>query len=141
MLIELKRSRQKTVINEEPSDKFMRELKDEVEMLCQALMNNYDNRKASERRKGLPGERSFTMVRGSRISKTQKLKSGFRIILGNSHMPSLNNPGETKKERECMNLTDSLVPRRESRKPHSPREPTDKIEMTMSPSMGSEVMN
>ncbi|RIB23929.1 hypothetical protein C2G38_1958650 [Gigaspora rosea] len=47
-----------------------------------------------------PSQDSTTMVNGQRISKAKKLKSGFRIILGDFHVFRFNNPEEVRRERE-----------------------------------------
>ncbi|KAI9282222.1 hypothetical protein BY458DRAFT_169048 [Sporodiniella umbellata] len=77
-----------------------------------------------------------TMVNGQTITEPKKLRSGYRIILGDCHVFRFNNPGETKKERESMILSDSTLTRSESRGPPSP---TYDSEMALSPSLGSEV--
>lgn len=41
-----------------------------------------------------------TMVNGMRISEPKRLKSGYRIILGDHHVFRFNNPGEALKERD-----------------------------------------
>ncbi|KAG0760131.1 hypothetical protein G6F57_008676 [Rhizopus arrhizus] len=87
-----------------------------------------------------PREGCTTMVNGLRISEPKKLKSGYRIILGDYHVFRFNNPGEAKKERESMILTESIV-RPESRGPPSPVSPSEEREMTMSPPLASEVMD
>ncbi|PKC00927.1 kinesin-domain-containing protein [Rhizophagus irregularis] len=46
-----------------------------------------------------PHEDSTTMVNGMRINKPKKLKSGFRIILGDFHVFRFNNPEEVRRER------------------------------------------
>ncbi|CAB5354698.1 unnamed protein product [Rhizophagus irregularis] len=46
-----------------------------------------------------PHENSTTMVNGMRINKPKKLKSGFRIILGDFHVFRFNNPEEVRRER------------------------------------------
>lgn len=43
-----------------------------------------------------------TMVNGMRISEPKRLKSGYRIILGDNHVFRFNNPGEALKEREVI---------------------------------------
>ncbi|KAG0935318.1 hypothetical protein G6F57_008590 [Rhizopus arrhizus] len=66
-----------------------------------------------------PREGCTTMVNGLRVSEPKKLKSGYRIILGDYHVFRFNNPGEAKKERESMILTESIT-RPESRGSPSP---------------------
>ncbi|KAI8992598.1 hypothetical protein BDB01DRAFT_832888 [Pilobolus umbonatus] len=43
-----------------------------------------------------------TMVNGRRISEPRKLKSGYRIILGDHHVFRFNNPAEALKERDSL---------------------------------------
>ncbi|KAG9294943.1 hypothetical protein G9A89_017737 [Geosiphon pyriformis] len=52
-----------------------------------------------------PGSCSTTMVNGIRISKSRKLKSGFRIILGDYHVFRFNHPDEVRKERAKSKLS------------------------------------
>ncbi|KAI9252088.1 hypothetical protein BY458DRAFT_523288 [Sporodiniella umbellata] len=54
-----------------------------------------------------PREGCTTMVNGLRISEPKKLKSGYRIILGDAHVFRFNNPGEARKERDHMILSES----------------------------------
>ncbi|KAI7896700.1 uncharacterized protein EV154DRAFT_411348 [Mucor mucedo] len=53
-----------------------------------------------------------TMVNGMRISEPKRLKSGYRIILGDHHVFRFNNPGEALKERDNtqQDLVDSSPP-------------------------------
>lgn len=44
-----------------------------------------------------------TMVNGMRVSEPRRLKSGYRIIIGDHHVFRFNNPGEALKERELLN--------------------------------------
>ena len=46
-----------------------------------------------------PYQDSITMVNGMCISKPKKLKSDFRIILGDFHVFRFNNPEEVRRER------------------------------------------
>ncbi|CAG8486485.1 10351_t:CDS:10 [Racocetra persica] len=50
-----------------------------------------------------PSPETTTMVNGHRINKPKKLKSGFRIILGDFHVFRFNNPEEVRRERERNN--------------------------------------
>ncbi|CAG8838101.1 12420_t:CDS:1, partial [Racocetra persica] len=63
-----------------------------------------DNHCHFENEKGVvtlhPSSESTTMVNGQRIAKPKKLKSGFRIILGDFHVFRFNNPEEVRRERE-----------------------------------------
>ncbi|KAI8362717.1 hypothetical protein EDC96DRAFT_553728 [Choanephora cucurbitarum] len=43
-----------------------------------------------------------TMVNGRRITEPKRLKSGYRIILGDYHVFRFNNPSEAKKERDII---------------------------------------
>ncbi|KAG0242182.1 kinesin-like protein Klp8 [Mortierella sp. GBA43] len=47
-----------------------------------------------------PGKSSMTMVNGLRISKPKRLRSGFRVILGDYHVFRFNHPEEVRKERD-----------------------------------------
>ncbi|KAF9911779.1 kinesin-like protein Klp8, partial [Lobosporangium transversale] len=47
-----------------------------------------------------PGTSSMTMVNGLRISKPKRLRSGFRVILGDHHVFRFNHPEEVRKERD-----------------------------------------
>ncbi|GAA5816305.1 hypothetical protein MFLAVUS_009831 [Mucor flavus] len=47
-----------------------------------------------------PHAECTTMVNGMRISEPKRLKSGYRIILGDHHVFRFNNPGEALKERD-----------------------------------------
>ncbi|CAG8552603.1 7639_t:CDS:10 [Ambispora leptoticha] len=56
-----------------------------------------------------PSPNSTTMVNGIRINKTRRLKSGFRIILGDFHVFRFNHPDEVRKERaKSKNLSISI---------------------------------
>ncbi|CAG8479515.1 23380_t:CDS:2 [Gigaspora margarita] len=61
-----------------------------------------DNHCHFENEKGVvtlhPSQESTTMVNGQRISKPKKLRSGFRIILGDFHVFRFNNPEEQRSE-------------------------------------------
>ncbi|KAF9344944.1 kinesin-like protein Klp8, partial [Mortierella sp. AD094] len=52
-----------------------------------------------------PGNSSMTMVNGLRISKPKRLRSGFRVILGDYHVFRFNHPEEVRKERDQQQLT------------------------------------
>ncbi|KAF8944373.1 kinesin-like protein Klp8 [Haplosporangium gracile] len=47
-----------------------------------------------------PGKSSMTMVNGLRISKPKRLRSGFRVILGDYHVFRFNHPEEVRRERD-----------------------------------------
>ncbi|KAF9107094.1 kinesin-like protein Klp8 [Mortierella sp. AM989] len=47
-----------------------------------------------------PGSSSKTMVNGQRINKPKRLRSGFRVILGDYHVFRFNHPEEVRKERD-----------------------------------------
>ncbi|KAF9419313.1 kinesin-like protein Klp8 [Podila epigama] len=49
-----------------------------------------------------PGKSSVTMVNGLRISKPKRLRSGFRIILGDYHIFRFNHPEEVRRERDLQ---------------------------------------
>ncbi|KAG0227035.1 kinesin-like protein Klp8 [Actinomortierella wolfii] len=49
-----------------------------------------------------PGKNTMTMVNGLRISKPKRLRSGFRVILGNYHVFRFNHPEEVRRERESI---------------------------------------
>ncbi|KAF9438739.1 kinesin-like protein Klp8 [Entomortierella beljakovae] len=49
-----------------------------------------------------PGKSSMTMVNGLRISKPKKLRSGFRVILGDYHVFRFNHPEEVRRERDSQ---------------------------------------
>ncbi|KAF9116983.1 kinesin-like protein Klp8 [Mortierella sp. AM989] len=49
-----------------------------------------------------PGKSSVTMVNGLRIFKPKKLRSGFRIILGDNHIFRFNHPEEVRRERDSQ---------------------------------------
>ncbi|CAG8501729.1 21252_t:CDS:10 [Gigaspora margarita] len=63
-----------------------------------------DNHCHFENEKGVvtlhPSQESTTMVNGQRINKARKLRSGYRIILGDFHVFRFNNPEEVRRERE-----------------------------------------
>ncbi|KAG0010303.1 kinesin-like protein Klp8, partial [Entomortierella chlamydospora] len=52
-----------------------------------------------------PGNSSMTMVNGLRISKPKRLRSGFRVILGDYHVFRFNHPEEVRKERDQQQQT------------------------------------
>ncbi|KAF8934782.1 hypothetical protein EDD21DRAFT_213248 [Dissophora ornata] len=49
-----------------------------------------------------PGSSSMTMVNGLRIDKPKRLRSGFRVILGDYHVFRFNHPEEVRKERDLQ---------------------------------------
>ncbi|KAI7901224.1 uncharacterized protein BX663DRAFT_553457 [Cokeromyces recurvatus] len=49
-----------------------------------------------------PRANCIVMVNGRRIAEPKRLKSGYRIILGDHHVFRFNNPGEALKERETV---------------------------------------
>ncbi|KAG9321581.1 hypothetical protein KVV02_001267 [Mortierella alpina] len=49
-----------------------------------------------------PGKSSVTMVNGLRISKPKRLRSGFRVILGDYHVFRFNHPEEVRRERDLQ---------------------------------------
>ncbi|GBC06139.1 hypothetical protein RclHR1_06640017 [Rhizophagus clarus] len=58
-----------------------------------------------------PHEDSTTMVNGMRINKAKKLRSGYRIILGDFHVFRFNNPEEVRRERaKSKQLSISIGP-------------------------------
>jgi kinesin family protein 1 len=82
-----------------------------------------------------------TMVNGMRISEPKRLKSGYRIILGDHHVFRFNNPGEALKEREIIQQQQQD----ETVRADSPSGPPSPISSEnnglLSPTMGSEVMD
>ncbi|RHZ59964.1 hypothetical protein Glove_360g45 [Diversispora epigaea] len=74
-----------------------------------------------------PALNSTTMVNGMRISKSKRLKSGYRIILGDFHVFRFNNPEEVRRERaksrqfsELRINTNSPTPTGDDKAPDSP---------------------
>ncbi|KAF0534303.1 kinesin-domain-containing protein [Gigaspora margarita] len=65
-----------------------------------------DNHCHFENEKGVvtlhPSQESITLVNGVRINKPKKMRSGFRIILGNFHVFRFNNPKEVRRERDLI---------------------------------------
>ncbi|KAI8081649.1 uncharacterized protein BX664DRAFT_197879 [Halteromyces radiatus] len=51
-----------------------------------------------------PGNDSLTMVNGRRLESPQRLKSGYRIILGDYHIFRFNHPEEVRRERDLQKL-------------------------------------
>ncbi|KAG0202571.1 kinesin-like protein Klp8 [Mortierella sp. GBA30] len=49
-----------------------------------------------------PGKSSMTMVNGLRITKPKRLRSGFRVILGDYHVFRFNHPEEVRRERDLQ---------------------------------------
>lgn len=84
-----------------------------------------------------------TMVNGMRISEPKRLKSGYRIILGDHHVFRFNNPGEAMKERDSIlqQQQDPVDTRADS--PFSPPSPisSDKDGFIPPALGGSEVMD
>ncbi|KAI1308454.1 kinesin-like protein Klp8 [Mortierella claussenii] len=56
-----------------------------------------------------PGSSSMTMVNGLRISKPKRLRSGFRVILGDYHVFRFNHPEEVRKERDQQQQQQAAV--------------------------------
>ncbi|KAF9408806.1 kinesin-like protein Klp8 [Podila epigama] len=54
-----------------------------------------------------PGKSSMTMVNGLRISKPKRLRSGFRVILGDYHVFRFNHPEEVRRERDLQQQSQS----------------------------------
>ncbi|KAF9948553.1 kinesin-like protein Klp8, partial [Mortierella alpina] len=54
-----------------------------------------------------PGKSSMTMVNGLRISKPKRLRSGFRVILGDYHVFRFNHPEEVRRERDLQQQSTS----------------------------------
>jgi len=84
-----------------------------------------------------PNEKSMTMVNGMRISEPRRLRSGYRIILGDYHVFRFNHPEEVRRERD---LQKTAVTRRsvtpsdfDDERPDSPT--------NMSENAGSEVVD
>ncbi|CAG8567553.1 10363_t:CDS:2 [Gigaspora margarita] len=77
-----------------------------------------DNHCYFENEKGVvtlhPSQESITIVNGMRISKPRKLRSGFRIILGDFHVFRFNNPEEVRREREknkpSLHINPNIMP-------------------------------
>jgi kinesin family protein 1 len=86
-----------------------------------------------------------TMVNGMRISEPKRLKSGYRIILGDNHVFRFNNPGEAMKEREIIQQQQQQQDLNETMRADSPCGPPSPISSEnnglLSPTMGSEVMD
>ncbi|KAF8960295.1 kinesin-like protein Klp8 [Entomortierella lignicola] len=57
-----------------------------------------------------PGKSSITMVNGLRIHKPKKLRSGFRIILGDYHVFRFNHPEEARRERDSQLIQSTPSP-------------------------------
>ncbi|KAF9162990.1 kinesin-like protein Klp8 [Actinomortierella ambigua] len=56
-----------------------------------------------------PGRNTMTMVNGLRISKPKRLRSGFRVILGDYHVFRFNHPEEVRRERESIQQSTPLM--------------------------------
>lgn len=57
-----------------------------------------------------PGKSSMTMVNGLRISKPKRLRSGFRVILGDYHVFRFNHPEEVRRERDLQQQQQTGTP-------------------------------
>ncbi|KAJ2959256.1 hypothetical protein NQZ79_g5221 [Umbelopsis isabellina] len=68
--------------------------------------NIFDNHCQFENINGIvtlhPNEKSMTMVNGMRISDPRRLRSGYRIILGDYHVFRFNHPEEVRRERDLQ---------------------------------------
>ncbi|KAI8364639.1 uncharacterized protein BYT42DRAFT_505980 [Radiomyces spectabilis] len=86
-----------------------------------------------------PGQDSLTMVNGIRISEPRRLKSGFRIIMGDHHIFRFNHPEEVRRERDLQKVAvertmgNASPSFDEDERPDSPTENTSLL--------GSEVMD
>ncbi|KAI8371561.1 uncharacterized protein BYT42DRAFT_616646 [Radiomyces spectabilis] len=69
-----------------------------------------------------PKKDSVTMVNGLRISEPKRLKSGYRVILGDYHIFRFNHPEEARKERDLLQRMSSPtgMERSASQRPDSP---------------------
>ncbi|KAI9287583.1 hypothetical protein BC943DRAFT_345926 [Umbelopsis sp. AD052] len=105
--------------------------------------NIFDNHCHFENVNGIvtlhPNEQSMTMVNGMRISEPRRLRSGYRIILGDYHVFRFNHPEEVRRERD---LQKTAVTRRsgtpsdfDDERPESP------TSMSENASIGSEVVD
>ncbi|KAG0055319.1 kinesin-like protein Klp8 [Gryganskiella cystojenkinii] len=77
-----------------------------------------------------PGKSSMTMVNGLRISKPKKLRSGFRVILGDYHVFRFNHPEEVRRERDLQQQQQQGTPASSM-----VSSPTQKVPTTLSNSM------
>ncbi|CAG8676050.1 10244_t:CDS:1, partial [Paraglomus occultum] len=81
-----------------------------------------------------PTNGSLTMVNGIRINKPKKLRSGFRVILGDFHIFRFNNPDEVRRERAKTKLSISLpynsedIPRADIPRADTPRADTPRAD-------------
>ncbi|KAK9762739.1 hypothetical protein K7432_011241 [Basidiobolus ranarum] len=59
-----------------------------------------------------PGDGSTTMVNGQRVNSPKRLRSGFRVILGDNHVFRFNHPEEVRRERDMHKsaLSNSAFP-------------------------------
>ncbi|KAG0206407.1 kinesin-like protein Klp8 [Mortierella sp. GBA30] len=57
-----------------------------------------------------PGKSSMTMVNGLRINKPKRLRSGFRVILGDYHVFRFNHPEEVRRERDLQQQQNAPPP-------------------------------
>ncbi|KAK9767804.1 hypothetical protein K7432_002085 [Basidiobolus ranarum] len=80
-------------------------------------------------------EGSVTMVNGRRVTKPKRLKSGFRIILGDNHVFRFNNPEEVRRERDLQKSALNNVTFPEDEDSDRPESPTSSI------SLASEVID
>ncbi|ORY02908.1 kinesin-domain-containing protein [Basidiobolus meristosporus CBS 931.73] len=85
-------------------------------------------------------ENSMTMVNGRRCIEPKRLRSGFRVILGDNHVFRFNNPEEVRRERDMQKsaLSNSVFPEASSPTPDEherPESPTSTV------SLASEVVD
>ncbi|KAI9317238.1 hypothetical protein BX666DRAFT_1857633 [Dichotomocladium elegans] len=86
-----------------------------------------------------PHAESVTMVNGSRISEARRLRSGYRIILGDYHIFRFNHPEEVRRERTLQKtavenaMSSNPSPMDDDERPDSPTESSSMI--------GSEVID
>ncbi|ORZ21973.1 hypothetical protein BCR42DRAFT_160311, partial [Absidia repens] len=86
-----------------------------------------------------PGTDSLTIVNGRRLDSSQRLKSGYRIILGDYHIFRFNHPEEVRRERDLQKLVLEKGMGKEGAiddELERPESPTENSSM-----MGSEVMD
>lgn len=86
-----------------------------------------------------------TMVNGMRITEPKRLKSGYRVILGDYHVFRFNNPGEALKEREIVQQQsqETIDTTQIAGSPATPPSPisSDRELTTPPPPIGSEIMD
>ncbi|KAF4635763.1 hypothetical protein G7Y89_g2331 [Cudoniella acicularis] len=78
----------------------------------------------------VPKEGAAVMVNGKRISEAKRLRSGYRVILGDFHIFRFNNPTEARAERAESSLRHSIIA--------SQMQDYDKISPSPSPRPGHE---